>query len=719
MSMIHINRLKEQGFSKDQIDEILQGIEENLNVGYYLDKGFSALQMHQIRLGLLEGLDVDVYARTEYDWFQMEELRKGLTAGVDIRVFSDPAMPHAKAHELRKGLEKGHDISTYLSYDAGIMREYRKSLESGVDIRKYLEQGYSADQLEQIRLSLEADVPIESFLSREYCGAALQEIRRGLEDGLDVTGYASLECSWKKMKEIRLGLLYQLDVSLYDNKLFTWQQMHEIRIGLMQGVDVSQYCRLCYTAAEMRRIRYRLLEELRVTAEKKTRELIQEEDYSITFSQGNMEAFFSYCGDPQKLTKKKVISLLNKNKIYHGILEDVIEEIVKKPKDINNVLVARGALPQNGTDGWFEFFFRTNLDHTPKILEDGSADYFNIDWFETVTKGQKLAYYHEATKGVDGCSVCGEVLKARNGIEKNVLKGSGFRIDEDRKTYYATLNGKIDSNSMMMNITNHIRVDEVTLATGNLVFDGSVHILGRVENGMTVDVTGDIEVDGYVGGATLRSGGSIFLKKGMNANNKGGVYAKGNVVSRYFEAVDVVAEGDIRFHTAMNCNFDAKGLIISTSVLVGGVAKSAAGFQLHDVGNDAWIPTDIRVIHNPTLFEEFFEKNKLQKDIEHELEILKKHESELIRKFTPKACAEMEIFTKLENAIFTKQGQMKELQKTQKTLDAMIRKIWMAKVVIMGQAFVGVHVTTGTSRFQADNHRNIVIQVSNGQVIQR
>jgi len=720
MATIQANRLKEQGFSQDQIQEIQQGAEQNLNVGAYLDTRFSAMQMIQIRLGLEEGLDVNAYNDPKYDMFQMEEIRKGLLAKVDLSVFAKPEIPYIKMRELRKGLEIGHDITEFLSYNAGVMREYRKSLESGVDIREYIEERYDADQLEQIRLSFESGVPIDMFLDKQYCGAALLEIRRGLEAGVDITRYADIDRPWKKMKEIRLGLENQVDVSLYDSMYYTWQQMREIRLGLQQGVDVFRYCRLRYSAAEMRRVRLALLEELKAEANlRRTREAIQEEDYRIIFSTGNMEAQFSYFGDRVKLTRDKLMKLLQKNRIYHGIQEDAIQEIMEGNGPITDVPVAKGTWAQNGKDGWFEYFFRTELNRKPKILEDGSADYMNIEWFEMVEEGQKLAEYHEATKGVDGCSVCGEVLKAKNGIEKAVLKGNGFRIDADRKTYYASITGKIDLAENAMNVSNYIRVDEVTLATGNLVFDGSVHVLGNVENGMKIDVTGDLEIDGFVAGADINCGGSVCLKNGMNANHRGCLKAGKNIVSRYFEATVIEAEGDIRFNTAMNCKMYAKGSIISNSALVGGTAKAEGGFQLHNVGNDAWIPTDIRIVRDAAMFEKYFQRNKRQKDIEHELEVLHHHRNELSKKFSQDSIAEMDVFTKLENAIYTKEMQIKELKKEQKSLESAIHKLQYAKIVIMGQAFIGVHAIAGEYHFRADNQRNIVIQALNGQVTQR
>lgn len=53
-------------------------------------------------------------------------------------------------------------------------------------------------------------------------------------------------------------------------------------------------------------------------------------------------------------------------------------------------------MPQAGADGWYEFFFDTNVKSNPALMEDGSVDYQNAKWFELVKKGQTVAVYHEA-----------------------------------------------------------------------------------------------------------------------------------------------------------------------------------------------------------------------------------------------------------------------------------------------------------------------------------
>ena len=53
-------------FNKQQKDQILKGLEDNLDVSKYAKKEFSYRKMVQIRFGLEKNLDVSIYANPEY-----------------------------------------------------------------------------------------------------------------------------------------------------------------------------------------------------------------------------------------------------------------------------------------------------------------------------------------------------------------------------------------------------------------------------------------------------------------------------------------------------------------------------------------------------------------------------------------------------------------------------------------------------------------------------
>ena len=71
-------------FNKYQQEEIIEGLERNLDISLYAKKEFDNFQMRQIKLGLINNLNVSLYAKEEYSWKQMASLRTGLEAELDV-----------------------------------------------------------------------------------------------------------------------------------------------------------------------------------------------------------------------------------------------------------------------------------------------------------------------------------------------------------------------------------------------------------------------------------------------------------------------------------------------------------------------------------------------------------------------------------------------------------------------------------------------------------
>ena len=62
-------------FNKEQQEEILEGLENELDVSIYAKPELNEYQMNEIRRGLKDNLDISVYAKTDFDEEQMHEIR--------------------------------------------------------------------------------------------------------------------------------------------------------------------------------------------------------------------------------------------------------------------------------------------------------------------------------------------------------------------------------------------------------------------------------------------------------------------------------------------------------------------------------------------------------------------------------------------------------------------------------------------------------------------
>ncbi|MDO4303247.1 MAG: FapA family protein [Bacillota bacterium] len=723
---------EKQGFSQDQICEIEEGQASGLDTDIYARKDYFAIQMRQIRFGLLDGLPVELYARPEYDWFQMEEIRLGLENGIDTTKYAAPGIPYDKMRQVRKGLLAGIDLSPYLRLDAGILRELRKAMLARVNIIKYIKEGYGTEQLRQIRKALKKKLNIDPYLKTEFVGASIAQISEGLWHGVDVSIYAKLEYSWQQMREIRLGLEKRSDVSLYANPFYDWKQMKEIRRGLENGIDVGSYCSLMYTALEMKRKRHELEDGdggylvskksgfheadsfKRKDAEYKVEEF---SDFVITLSSDEMEAYF-LLNDNKKVSHAGIMNALQQRGICQGVIEEAVSQLLEgcdKP-----LLIAKGTEPTAGEDGWYEYFFRTEEEWVPAMLPDGSVDYQNSQWFEVVSQGQKIAYYHEAGLGSPGTTVTGKLIPPRKGKEQSVLYGKGFLILPDQKTYLAAMDGRIEMKRGKIEISQMLILDDMTIATGKVDFDGAVYIKGNVGSGTYIKATEDIVIDGFIEAANIECGGSVVLRQGVNGAGSGIIRAKKDVKGGFFEAVTIYAAGNIQGNYCMSSNLYAEGRVDingANGALVGGLICAVEGLSAYHIGNRAGLSTSLKIGFNELMRRRQRELEEKIQEVEKELSIFNNAYMDFKKKYPPEVRNTMSMFLKIEDAIFTKEKEMESLSGKQRELEDMLQRTAEVKISVRGSLFEGVAVEINGAKWNSKEIRNVTLKKVQGRVV--
>lgn len=699
-------QLANNGFTLDQIEEIETGVRAGLDVSAYADKELLAIQMRQIRLGLEQGLDVSVYVDKQYDWFQMEEIREGMLQGLQIDLYASSDIPYDKMKQIRLGLCDGIDLSMFRHLEAGVLKQLRLALMHHVKIVSYINEGYDTEQLEAIREALEKKVDIVPYLDKRYRGICIREICLGLEHGLDVSVYADPRYYWQQMREIRFGMEHLIDVEQYKNPYYSYEQMREIRLGLEAGLDVSYFSSLMFTATDMeqRRLTLQAHPALALGGEIIQPQMEDELEWvHISIEEENTVAYADLYVRTEKNLRVEIMKALRSRGITYGICYEAIDRIASGEEVSEPVLVAAGTMPEDGKDGYYEYFFRTHVARTPKVLEDGNVDYRNVDWFEQVRKGQKLAVYHSATSGKNGMTVTGRVIPARRGREQRILTGNGFHRLEDGKTYVADLDGIIsfsenyvETNTMpeiQMDVTNLLTVEEVTLATGDVHFEGNVYVKGNIGSGAGVYVSGDVLVGGFVEAAHIISGGDIMIRQGMNGSGEGEIRAAGDVSGYFFEAVRIDAGGSIHGDYFLNCELHTKDKIIAAGrkgSLAGGSACAEQGIQVNGLGNQAGLLTYIRLGTGERLLRKELEINEAIRSATSELETFTHAHAEFVKKYPPQIRNTMELFMKIQSAIYTKEKELDELTKKKNSLENEKKKAVSVSAIVERNLYEGV-----------------------------
>lgn len=750
---VDLNKYKSMGFDWLQCSEILEGLKNNVDISYYLDVNYLSEQMREIRKGLERGVDVSIYAKQDFDWMQMRELRRGLEEKVSVGKYADPKFNYLTMRAIRKSLAENIDLVPYAEkgYPGTVLMEVAKGIMIGRDISGYMEKGYNADQLHQINVANEYDVNLTPYLYREFHGAQLEQIIKGLVRGLDVSKYASREYNWMQMRELRHGIEDHVDISQFMNPDFTPKQMEEIHKGLLAGIDVSSYAKIYYEPAQMEQMRREIeergaalteeMEELlrstivsdsEVLHEEEVKEEVQDDfllDSCVFVSKDKMKVYadFSSIKDTMSdvldnLTVLEMLRILKHHNVKQGIKRDVIDDLITNRRFSEPIVVAEGKPAVNGEDGKFEFHFRQHINHTPKVLNDGSVDYKNMELFEAVEQNMLLAEYHPATRGVFGYNVEGKLLSPLRGKEKVPLKGSGFLLSEDKRQYYSTMSGIVeyDEEKHELNIRKQYVIDgNVNSSTGNINFNGDVHITGNVESGFSVNATGNIVIDGNCEGCKIYSGRDIVIRKGCQGRNVGEICAAGNLVGQFFESIKIITGGDVEASYLLNCKLQSAGMLKVSGrkgIILGGYISAKLGVDCYGIGNIAEIKTVIEVGIDKDDMRDYQELIKQIEKIDAELKTcevsLTKFMELPVRDEKTIALCE-----RLTKAVYTQKLKKKELiQEREKKMLRMTQQRG-ARVSVAGSVYPGTTLYINSDPYQVSDIYNNVYFVKKDSII--
>ncbi len=295
--------------------------------------------------------------------------------------------------------------------------------------------------------------------------------------------------------------------------------------------------------------------------------------------------------------------------ILYGIIEQTVHTLVQNPIYDQNILIAEGMSPINGKNGEITFLVDIHKDRKPIIMEDGSVNYRDLDYIESVHKGQKLCEISTPTKGIDGRNVVGTLLRAIDGKPAKMIRGRNVYPSEDNSSLFAEIDGQVMYMDGKLSVfaTYEVPVD-VDNSTGNINFIGNVTIRGNVLAGFVVDVGGNVEVSGVVEGATIKAAGNIILRRGMTGNAKGTLIAGGDIVAKYIENSTVEAGNDIKAEAIMHSDIKCGSRLElggRKGLLVGGTARVGKEIQAKVIGSVMATATTIEVGIDPHLRERY------------------------------------------------------------------------------------------------------------------
>lgn len=437
-----------------------------------------------------------------------------------------------------------------------------------------------------------------------------------------------------------------------------------------------------------------------------------------------------YLAKPKEGTtysKEDILRILADNDVKTGYIMSNIIAMAKKGIYERSIKVALYKEAQEGVNGHYLYDFDIESIDTkhPKIKEDGSVDYAAMNLLVGVAKDSRICTYQKAEEGREGYLVDGTPLYPAKVVDLPILKGKGFRYNEETGEYFSEIDGKLElkgDNEIIISNVHHIKGD-ITQLNPRIEFNGDIEIDGNVESGTIIKSTRTITISGVVEAAQIYAGGDVILKRGIQGSNKAKVICNGSVYADFIEHTSVKAGNDIKSNTILNSEVSADGHVVLTGkrgTLVGGYTHGRKGITCVNLGNSVEVKTVAHVgletrdyLKNQDVKKKDVFLREQLKDILDGMNFILAQKK--IRPLTKKEIAD------LNSMNARKKEYMLELaanQKDEAIINAIVEEARDASIRIEEHVYKGVIIAIDASRMPVNNDTQFMIYQNVNGVIE-
>lgn len=362
---------------------------------------------------------------------------------------------------------------------------------------------------------------------------------------------------------------------------------------------------------------------------------------NVEISYDKMSAYLNITGANHSF--EEIIKEIDNQGIVIGLKEEEVKKALEHAKEKNfvtNILIAEGLEPERGNP---PTTLKLLIDDavqslSPVINDRGVADFTHSKTFKVVQPGEHLMRKVPGNPGRVGTNLFGEpVVHVDEQDFANEIPGA-IISEEDPNLLIAAVKG----HPVVMH--NGVKVDEVmvikrvNIASGNVKFDGSVRVLDDVENGFSIDASGDVIVEGIVSNSSVKASGSITIHGGVMGNpssdqTRPSLVAGGSITAKFLANVDVKLNEELYIEDHIyNCNIVSGNNVVvgnkeHKGAIIGGKCMAKYEIQCKQAGSPAGFNTWLEVGSDPKLLQEY---EKVSEEISNKYKNLEVISQELI-----------------------------------------------------------------------------------------
>lgn len=233
-----------------------------------------------------------------------------------------------------------------------------------------------------------------------------------------------------------------------------------------------------------------------------------------------------------EVTENMIFVKLDEMSVVYGIDHDEIRRACETLEE-GDFLIAKGKPHVDGEDGVLNVHVELNHERLVKNEDnEGKIDIRDSLTIPGIREGEELGRIIEATHGIDGMSVSGDVLKASDGTPISIKSSKDIEIVENN-TILALVPGRpqVEQSGNLYRIIiapKYSHQGDLTPKDGHIRFVGDVEISGYVTDGMKVSAEGTIFVHKSVLHTTIQARESVIV--GSNVISSTVIAGKNSVV---------------------------------------------------------------------------------------------------------------------------------------------------------------------------------------------
>lgn len=238
--------------------------------------------------------------------------------------------------------------------------------------------------------------------------------------------------------------------------------------------------------------------------------------------------------EPEHFTIDEIKRILKGNGVVYGIKEENLKLALDGAN--SEFLIAEGKEPVKDTPSEVKLFFTPTQMMFPEPDSNEKVDFKNLFRISNVTAGDKIAEIIPEVTGEDGMDVFGKKIQ-REYIRKLPINASkGCKIEENN--IIALIDGKAHIANRNVSVNPVYTVESVNMTTCNIKFNGDIEVYNSVDDNMSVNAGGSLDVSQNVNTSNVVTGGEITIL-GNAFNSK---ILSGQIDIRKKEYVDVLNE---------------------------------------------------------------------------------------------------------------------------------------------------------------------------------